>query len=80
MPAEGPIGNRLPDEDRLSGEASVLVLDILDRNPSGFELQGLSSPSMYLVRARIDDDKINSPGINVETNSGSIGTLSEICL
>ena len=78
MPAEGPIGNRLPDEDRLSGEASVLVLDILDRNPSGFELQGLSSPSMYLVRARIDDDKINSPGLNVETNSGSIGTLSEI--
>jgi len=78
MPAEGPIGNRLPDEDRLSGEASVLVLDILDRNPSGFELQGLSSPSMYLVRARIDDDKINSPGLNVETNSGSIGALSEI--
>ena len=78
MPAEGPIGNRLPDEDRLSGESSVLVLDILDRNPSGFELQGLSSPSMYLVRARIDDDKINSPGLNVETNSGSIGALSEI--
>ena len=78
MPAEGPIGNKLPDEDRLSGETSVLVLDILDRNPSGFELQGLSSPSMYLVRARIDDDKINSPGVNVETNSGSIGALSEI--
>jgi len=78
MPAEGPIGNKLPDEDRLSGETSVLVLDILDRNPSGFELQGLSSPSMYLVRARIDDDKINSPGVNIETNSGSIGALSEI--
>ncbi len=78
MPAEGPIGNRLPDDDALSGEVSVLVLDILDRNPSGFELQGLSSPSMYLVRARIDDDKINSSGVNVETNSGSIGPLSEI--
>ena len=78
MPAEGPIGNRLPDDDPLSGEVSVLVLDILDRKPSGFELQGLSSPSMYLVRARIDDDKINSPGVNVETNSGSIGPLSEI--
>ena len=54
------------------------MLDILDRNPSGFELQGLFISSMYLVRARIDDDKINSPGVNVETNSGSIGPLSEI--
>ena len=78
MPAEGPIGSKFPDEDRLSGEVSVLALDILERNPSGFELQGLSSPSMYLVRARIEDDNITSSGVTIETDSQAIGPLSEI--
>ena len=56
----------------------MLALDILERNPSGFELQGLSSPSMYLVRARIEDDNITSSGVTIETDSQAIGPLSEI--
>ena len=78
MSAEGPIGSKFADDDRLSGETTVLVLDVLDRNPSGSELQGLSSPSMYLVRARIEDDSIDSPGESIEVQPGSIGPLSEI--
>ena len=78
MSAEGPIGSKFADDDRLSGETTVLVLDVLDRNPSGSELQGLSSPSMYLVRARIEDDNIDSPGESIEIRPGSIGPLSEI--
>ena len=78
MSAQGPTGSGFSEEGPLHRESSVLVLDILDRIPSGYELQGLSKPSMYLVRARIDDMKVDSPGEDVETSSDSIGPLSEI--
>lgn len=78
MSAQGPTGSGFPEEGPLNRQSSVLVLDVLDRIPSGYELQGLSKPSMYLVRARIDDETVSSPGQDVETSSGSIGSLSEI--
>ena len=78
MSAQGPTDSGFPEEGPLNRESSVLVLDVLDRIPSGYELQGLSKPSMYLVRARIDDETVSSPGQDVETSSGSIGSLSEI--
>ena len=78
MSAQGPTGSGFPEEGPLNRESSVLVLDVLDRIPSGYELQGLSKPSMYLVRARIDDETVSSPGQDVEISSGSIGSLSEI--
>ena len=78
MSAQGPTGSGFTEEGPLNSESSVLVLDVLDRITSGYELQGLSKPSMYLVRARIDDETVSSPGEDVETSSGSIGPLSEI--
>jgi predicted nucleic acid-binding OB-fold protein len=78
MPAQGPTGSENPEEGPLHHESSVLVLDVLDRIPSGFEIQGLSKPSMYLVRARIEDETVDSPGEDIEISSGSLGPLSEI--
>lgn len=78
MPAQGPTDSEIPEEGPLHQESSVLVLDVLDRIPSGFEIQGLSKPSMYLVRARIEDETVDSPGDDIEISSGSLGPLSEI--
>ena len=78
MPAQAPSDSGISEEAPLQQESSVLILDVLDRIPSGYELQGLSQPSMYLVRARIDDESIDSPGKDVDTSSGSIGPLSKI--
>ena len=39
----------------LDDEIGVRVLDILDRRPIGHEIQCISEPSLYLVRARITD-------------------------
>ena len=78
MPAQDPFDSGISHEGPLHRESSVFILDVLDRIPSGSELQGLSKPSMYLVRARIDDETVDSPGKDVDTSSGSIGPLSEI--
>lgn len=78
MCAQAPTDSGNREDGPLANESAVIVLDILDRLPSGYELQGLSSPSMYLVRARIEDKSIDSPGAIVETSSDSIGALSEI--
>jgi hypothetical protein len=69
MPAQAPSDSGISEEAPLQQESSVLILDVLDRIPSGYELQGLSQPSMYLVRARIDDESIDSPGKDVDTSS-----------
>ena len=78
MPAQDPSDSGISEEGPLHQESAVFILDVLDRIPSGYELQGLSKPSMYLVRARIADETIDSPGKVVDMSSGSIGPLSEI--
>ena len=64
----------------LDDEIGVRVLDILDRRPIGHEVQCISEPSLYLVRARITDPGNISVGDFVEVPSENIGILSEVRL
>ena len=64
-------------EDVFHSEKSITILDILEKRPFGNEVEALTSPSLYLVKARLNDDTISSGEIIV-LPSEKIGPLSEI--
>lgn len=73
-----------PDEPEEEGpgpyesETHIRVLDLQDRRPMGHEIQGLTEPSMYLIRARVNESLEVSKGSRLTIDSESIGPLSEI--
>ncbi len=65
-----PKDARDPDEevdDPFHGETRLRILDIQERRPIGHEIQCISEPSLYLLRARVSD----VAGISVGAYPGS---------
>ncbi len=73
-----------PDESEEEGpgpyesETHIRVLDLQDRRPMGHEINGLTEPSMHLVRARVNESVEMSKGSRMAVDSESIGPFSEI--
>ena len=73
-----------PDESEEEGpgpyesETHIRVLDLQDRRPMGHEINGLTEPSMHLVRARVNESVEMSKGSRIAVDSESIGPFSEI--
>ena len=66
--------------DPFQGEHRIRILDIQERRPIGHEVQCISEPSLYLLRARVSDITGFSVGETVEIPSESVGSLSEVRL
>jgi len=66
-----------PAEDVFHSENSIRILDILEKRPFGNEVEAITSPSLYLVKARLNDDTVSSGEI-IDLPSEKIGSLSEI--
>ena len=62
------------------GETGIRILDIQDRRPVGHEVQCISEPSLYLVRARVNEASDLSVGGHAELPSENIGSLSAVRL
>ncbi len=78
-----PEDSKDPDEevkDPFQGEARLRILDIQERRPIGHEIQCISEPSLYLLRARVSNKEGISVGGTIETSVESIGSLSEVRL
>jgi putative nucleotide binding protein len=78
-----PVDAQDPDEgekDPFHGEVRLRILDIQERRPLGHEIQCISEPSLYLLRARVSDMDGISIGEAVEIPSEGIGSLSEVRL
>ena len=73
-----------PDESEEEGPGPyesvthIRVLDLQDRRPMGHEINGLTEPSMHLVRARVNESVEMSKGSRIAADSESIGPFSEI--
>jgi len=72
-----PSKNSAPKDDIFHSENSLQILDLLEKRPFGFEIQALTSPSLYLIKARLNDETVSS-GHSVELPSEKVGPLSEI--
>ena len=66
-----------PAEDVFHSENSIRILDILEKRPFGNEVEAITSPSLYLVKARLNDDTVSSGEI-IDLPSEKIGPISEI--
>jgi len=66
--------------DPFQEEARIRILDIQERRPVGHEIQCISEPSLYLLRARVSDKTGFSVGETVEIPSDNVGSLSEVRL
>ena len=66
-----------PGEDIFNSENSIKILDTLEKRPFGNEIEALTSPSLYLIKARLNDDTIQT-GDTIELPSEKIGPISEI--
>ncbi len=66
-----------PEDDKFHSETHVKILDLLEKRPFGFEIEALTSPSLYLVKARLNDGTLSN-GDKIELPSEKIGHLSEI--
>jgi predicted nucleic acid-binding OB-fold protein len=75
-------GNGGEEETRgpLDGEIALRILDIQDRRPIGHEVQCITEPSLYIVRARVSDTSEISVGSCIGIPSENIGVLSEVRL
>jgi len=67
-------------EDPFHGENRLRILDIQERRPIGHEIQAISEPSLYLLRARVSDIAGISVGETVEIPVEGIGSLTEVRL
>jgi len=77
--------NRVRDSDDdsvqpFASESSVVILSVQDRRPIGMEIQCLSRPSLFLLRARISGEESVKVGDEIPTNSDKLGTPSEVRL
>ena len=66
--------------DPFDREVRLRILDIQERSPVGHEVQCISEPSLYLLRARVVDISEISVGETVEIPAEGIGSLSEVRL
>jgi len=64
----------------LQEESRLRILDILERRPIGNEIQCISEPSLYLLRARVNDKEGLSVGGTIELPAENVGSLSEVRL
>ena len=74
--------NEAGDEaaDPFQREARIRILDIQERRPVGHEVQCISEPSLFILRARVSDASGISVGETVDLPSESVGPLSEVRL
>ena len=74
--------NEAGDEagDPFPNESRIRILDIQERRPVGHEVQCISEPSLFILRARVSDASGISVGETVELPSESVGPLSEVRL
>ena len=78
-----PEDSRDPEDegnDPFDREVRLRILDIQERRPVGHEVQCISEPSLYLLRARVSDISGFSVGETVEIPAEGIGSLSEVRL
>mgnify|MGYP001473638729 FL=1 len=62
------------------GEARLRILDIQERRPVGHEIQCISEPSLFILRARVSVASGFSVGETIEIPSENVGPLSEVRL
>ena len=74
--------NEAGDEvkDPFQHEVRIRILDIQERRPIGHEVQCISEPSLFILRARVSDASGFSVGETVDIPSESVGALSEVRL
>jgi predicted nucleic acid-binding OB-fold protein len=66
-----------PADDIFTKETHIKILDLLEKRPFGIEIEGLTSPSLYLVNARLNDESLSN-GDKIELPSDKIGLINEI--
>lgn len=66
--------------DPFQNEARIRILDIQERRPVGHEVQCISEPSLFILRARVSDASGFSVGETVDIPSDNVGPLSEVRL
>ena len=74
--------NEAGDEvkDPFQYEVRIRILDIQERRPIGHEVQCISEPSLFILRARVSDASGFSVGETVDIPSENVGPLSEVRL
>ena len=74
--------NEAGDEarDPFQDEVRIRILDIQERRPVGHEVQCISEPSLFILRARVSDASGFSVGETVDIPSENVGPLSEVRL
>ncbi|MBT92310.1 MAG: hypothetical protein CMA61_00695 [Euryarchaeota archaeon] len=66
------------EEDPLANETHIRVLDITERRPFGFEIQAISEPRLYIVRARVDKPGELTSSSRIELDDSRIGPISRL--
>jgi hypothetical protein len=65
----GPDESDEEDTSPYESETHIRVLDMQDRRPMGHEIQGITEPSMHLVRSRVNDSEELSEGSRMTADS-----------
>ncbi len=68
------------EKEPFHDESRIRILDIQERRPVGHEVQCISEPSLYILRARVTDVSDFSVGETIEIPSENVGSLSEVRL
>ncbi len=68
------------ENDPFHKEVRLRILDIQERRPIGHEIQCISEPSLFLIRARVSDITGFSVGETIEIPVENVGSLSEVRL
>tara|TARA_Y100000588_G_C13976358_1_gene805206 strand:- start:67 stop:636 length:570 start_codon:yes stop_codon:yes gene_type:complete len=80
MPPDDSQGSEEDARHPFQEEKFLRVLDIQDRRPIGHEIQCISQPSLFILRARLSGESDISAGETIELPSDNIGSLSEVRL
>jgi len=80
MPLEESKDLEEEEIDPFQEESRLRIIDILERRPIGYEIQCISEPSLYLLRARINGKEDISVGGTIEIPTENVGPLSEVRL
>jgi len=80
MPPEDSKDLEEEEIDPFQEESRLRIIDILERRPIGHEIQCISEPSLYLLRARINGKEGISVGGTIEIPTENVGPLSEVRL
>jgi len=66
------------EEGPLANETHIRVLDITDRRPFGSELQAISEPRLYIIRARVHNPGELTTSSRIELGDSRIGPISRL--